>query len=676
MSFPRLIAYVGCLCLLQSYCYAQEKSKAIFGKVGLEDFVLPSTPIIDSNANAVILSDIGSVHCIGNKSGWFSYVYKRQTRIKILNKKAFDRATVRIPLHIDGDDAEKADKVEGATYNLEGGQVIGTKLGRNELFGDKKNKYYIEEKFTMPAVKEGSIIEYTYTITSNFIFNLPTWEFQSEEYPCLWSEYNIDIPQTLSYVFTRHGVHKFAIDKGRDGHGSYQVTEKGESGALISPDKDLIVSVNTIIHQWVMKDIPAFHVENYISSPSNYTDRIEFQLSATYNGEDKRDVMNTWAKANESLLKKEDFGGALSADNDWLNPIVDKAAGDATGPMEQAKAIYYYVNGHVTATSFGRYITTSLQDVVKKNSGSVSDVNLLLVAMLKKKGIPADPVLLSTRGHGFSSAAYPVMDRYNYLIVRTKIGGKVYYLDAASRQLGFGHLAGFCYNGPARIISERDSGTVYFWADSLKEQKMTMVMMMNGEKGDIEGVYQSTLGHMESYNARERIARIGEKEYFKRIQASYGEDLTISATGIDSLNRWEDPVKVHYEFKLNHSADPSLIYFNPLFADAMTENPLKAAERQYPVEMDYAMDNVYVLNMEIPAGYDVDELPKSARVAYNSDQGIFEYLIAKQGSTIQLRCRLKLNRADFTSEDYPSLREFFAFVVKKESETIVLKKRP
>ncbi len=58
----------------------------------------------------------------------------------------------------------------------------------------------------------------------------------------------------------------------------------------------------------------------------------------------------------------------------------------------------------------------------------------------------------------------------------------------------------------------------------------------------------------------------------------------------------------------------------------------------------------------------------------NCDDGTFEYLIGVQGGTIQLRCRLKLNKANFAPEDYSTLRDFYALVVKKEAESIVLKK--
>jgi hypothetical protein len=97
-------------------------------------------------------------------------------------------------------------------------------------------------------------------------------------------------------------------------------------------------------------------------------------------------------------------------------------------------------------------------------------------------------------------------------------------------------------------------------------------------------------------------------------------------------------------------------------------------ERLYPVEMPYRIDETYVLSMDIPKGYQVDELPKSARVAYNGTEGMFEYLVQKNESNIQMRVHLKLNRSFFPTEDYSTLRDFFGYVVKKENEQIVFKK--
>ncbi|HMI60812.1 MAG TPA: DUF3857 domain-containing protein, partial [Puia sp.] len=524
-----------------------------FGKVSPADFELPASPIIDTNTDAVILADIGSVHFVGNKHNWFSYVYKRQTRIKIINKKSIeDLATQKVTLY-GSDNDERIEILSGVaatTYNLENGQVNATQLDKKDIYTARINKLYTEKKFTLPAVKEGSIIEFTYTKTSDFEFNLPSWEFQSGSYPCLWSEYQVKIPQTLSYIFVRQGVHGYIIDKGKEGSELYKVTKKAEAGGVLgSQDIDRSYTVTTVEHQWAMKDIPALRFENYLTTPANYIDKIEFQLSKTYNGEESSDQTNSWKKATEELLHEEEFGGPLAEDNEWLTDLVDKISGSNSSALEQAKSIYYYVSSHFTCTNgYNKYITTTLWDVVKKNSGSVGDINLLLIAMLRKKGFQADPVLLSTREYGYNLISYPVLAKLNYVIVRLKLDGKVWYLDAAQPHLGFGRLPGDCYNGHARIISNKDSASIYFEADSLKEKKTTIVILSNTDKG-LEGQYQSILGDQESYNLRRWISEKGDKPWFKNIQTAYGDDLTISNGAIDSLSQPENPAKVHYEFR-------------------------------------------------------------------------------------------------------------------------------
>ena len=58
----------------------------------------------------------------------------------------------------------------------------------------------------------------------------------------------------------------------------------------------------------------------------------------------------------------------------------------------------------------------------------------------------------------------------------------------------------------------------------------------------------------------------------------------------------------------------------------------------------------------------------------NGDEGMFEYIIGEGGDHIQLRCRTLLKKANFEPEDYEMLREFYGFIVKKQTEQIVFKK--
>ncbi|HQU56724.1 MAG TPA: DUF3858 domain-containing protein, partial [Chitinophagaceae bacterium] len=129
------------------------------------------------------------------------------------------------------------------------------------------------------------------------------------------------------------------------------------------------------------------------------------------------------------------------------------------------------------------------------------------------------------------------------------------------------------------------------------------------------------------------------------------------------------------EFEVKNNGE-DMIYLNPMLMDRMGENPFKSAKRLYPVELPYIFDETYTLQMDIPKGYEVEELPKQAVVKLGNDQdAVFEYRISSDNSTISFRTRLQIIKTLFPPEEYANLREFFNFVVKKQGEQIVLKKK-
>ena len=352
MKSKSLYVALAFLCI-STLASAQDQLNIKFGKISASDFDLPQNNIIDSNTNAVIIADIGSTNFIGNKKGWFTLVFKRHTRIKILNDKAFELATVRIPLYIRGDDLEKVVDLKAFTYNLENGKVIETKLEKNDLFEEKIDKNHIEKKFTMPAVKAGSIIEYTYSVNSDFDFNMRPWTFQHVYYPCLWSEYGVTIPNLLIYVSAHQGVHSFYIDKSEQGQQHYSITTR--AGTYYGEqNQDLNIMATTNIHHWVMKDIPGFQIESYLTSPRNYVDKIELQLSkVSGDGETYTDVMSDWIKTSADLLRRDDFGAFLHEDNFFAEKELNNITNNISDKLLVARSIYDFIKNNFTCTEDG-----------------------------------------------------------------------------------------------------------------------------------------------------------------------------------------------------------------------------------------------------------------------------------------------------------------------------------
>jgi hypothetical protein len=668
----RLIRVAACLAMIfPLQPRAQDKMPIKFGKVAPDDFKFTAAAV-DTSAEAIVIADFGTSSFEGNSKGGFDLTFKRSTRLRILKRTGFDAATIRIPIYIGTLNSEKIVGLKASTYTLEDGKVVETKLDSKSIFTDKLSKHWVVEKFTFPALKEGAILEYSYMQVSPFLFNLQPWEFQGA-YPCLWSEYQVEMPNFFKYVTLTQGYLPFKVNSHDSRVQTFHITDPGGADR----DDHYTFDDEVVTHRWVMSNVPAMKPEPFTTTVGNYVSKIEFQLSGVQYPEGVyHDLMGNWFKLSEELLNDEDFGVDLAKGNSWMNDDLKTITKGAGSDLEKAQKIYAYVRDNFTCSSHGNlYLSNPLKTVYKNKSGNEADLNLLLTAMLVHAGLTADPIILSTRANGFTHPFYPLLTRYNYVISQVTIDSTRYRLDASEPWVGFGQLPQRCYNGTGRVVNKEKPYIADLSADSLMEGNVTLAIVSNDEKGGLTTRIQCKPGYQESEDLRQDVKEHGQQAYLKKLQAAYSGDATVANLEMDSVLQPDQPLNIAYDVHLTPDSTSDQYYFNPILAGGLKENPFKAAVRTYPVEMSYAMDETYTMMMDIPAGYVVDELPKSAKVLYNTDEGFFEYLMFKSDEQIQFRTRIKLKKANFKPEDYETLRDFFGYIVKKQGEQIVFKKK-
>jgi hypothetical protein len=653
--------------------FSQSSPVVKFGKIAASDFGKKSYEI-DTSASAVVLFETGSTKVVGVKD-WFALEFEIHRRVHILNKNGYSHATVEIPLYTVGDKQEKLSEFKAVTYNLENGAVVESKLESNSLFSEKKNKNLVVKKFTMPGLKEGSIIEFQFKITSDFLFNIQPWNFQGAA-PKLWSEYKVTIPQFLNYILIAQGYLPFYAKDRKDKAGDFTIEQKkdGPYGIDVGSDK-LSIHCGVTDFRWVMKDVPAMKEEAFTSTVDNYIQKMEFQLSGYQDPLVEKKVMNTWEQLADDLLKDEDFGLQIENAQNWLPNLVQPILEGASAEIDKTKKIYAYVRDHFTCTDHNKFYTRqSLKDVFKNKNGNESEINLLLTAMLRSAGISADPVILSTRENGFVYPNYPIIGRFNYVISRATVGGDNILLDASYSYLGFAKLNYDCYNGQARIINAAAT-PLDLGSDKLAENELVNVNLMRDENEGWMGKINDMQGYYQSLETREKIKSNGQEGFFNELAKGYDNDVAIEHGVVDSLTHYEAPVRLNYDIKFGKDK-ADIFYLTPFFTKRSKQNPFKSANRFYPVEMPYKINDVYVLTMTVPDGYLVDEIPKSILLKMDaSDNVVYEYKITQSGNYINLRSHLQINKTLFGPSEYDGLREFFNRVVAKQNEQIVFKKK-
>ena len=316
--------------------FSQKDPVFKFGKISVED-LQKTAYAIDSSASAVVIADIGKSSIEGNTKGWFSLVYTRLRRVHILKKGAYSAADVEIPLYKSGGGEEELSSIKAVTYNLENGKIVETKLEKSGIFTDKLNKYYTIKKFTFPNVKEGSIIEFEYTIKSDFLRYLRSWEFQGK-LPRLWSEYNLALPNFLGYVFLRKGYLPYYIETTKARNTMFHITEDGGTRS----SEHYTCTSGVVDHRWVMKDVAELKEESFTSTIDNHKAAIEFQLSEFRQPLTPRQFMRTWPDLVKELMEDEDFGKSLTAANNWLSDEMKVILSGATTETDKARKIFTY----------------------------------------------------------------------------------------------------------------------------------------------------------------------------------------------------------------------------------------------------------------------------------------------------------------------------------------------
>jgi transglutaminase-like putative cysteine protease len=340
-----------------------------FGEVTGSDFNFDKRTI-DSNANALILKEFGTTRLqLDEATGRIVVIFQYHVKIKIYNKEGFKHANIIIPTYKDGDTEESIQDLQASTFNIISGRSVETEMDNKAVFKENRSKYTLLTKFTLPNIKEGSVIEYSYQLTSPLIFNFKTWEFQ-DEIPKVSSEYVAYIPANYNYNVILRGFYKLSDQKSEISRECIRL-----SGTPIDCSK----------MTYLMKNVPAFIEEGFMTASSNFKSAIYFELSDVQmmNGS-KQAYTKSWRDVDYELITNKDIGGQMKK-KDVFKALIPSILQNTTDELSRAKAVYNYIKKQLKWNNYyGIRTEDNLKTILDARTGNVADINLCLIAALKR----------------------------------------------------------------------------------------------------------------------------------------------------------------------------------------------------------------------------------------------------------------------------------------------------
>lgn len=581
-------------------------------------------------------------------------------RIKIYRKEGLKWANHEVSYYV-GYENLSDDTVNfsnAATYNLENGQIVKTKLNSEGRFKSKINKYWNQATITLPNVKVGSVIEFKYVLKSENIVKLPDFDFQYN-IPVNYFEYKTEIPEFFIYKSLLVG------------------TSKIETNAEIVLSSQVFASGYKQINSfYTSKDIPALTEEGFVDNINNYKGAIQNELERErYPDKPVVNYTNTWEGVATSIYKNKDFGEELKQ-KDYFAADLKEILQKTDSKKERLSLIFQFVQSRMNWTGKKGYLVDKgVKKAFEEKSGNVAEINFILISMLKTAGIEANPVLVSTVENGVP--VFPNRTVFNYVIGAAEIEGQKILVDASNKFTTPNILPLNVLNWKGRLIKEDGSSQEIDLIPKItSKENYTITASINPDLGEIDGRLRSKKTDYEALRFREINANNNENSYLEKLENDLGkieiEDYKIE----NKIGDLSKPVQEEFNFKASNSYDiiGGKIFLRPVLFFTDVTNPFKQEKRQMPIYFGYPGQETYNVFLDIPNGFVVESLPKPIRIVTENRDASYTMNMTSEENKVHIQVVKEINKYIFATDDYDMLKDFFQNIIVSQNEKIVLKR--
>ena len=639
---------------------AQEPNTKM-GKPTKEELTM-TTYAPDPNASAVVLYKSTRVwyDILG---GDFKVYTEVNTRIKVLKPEGKEYADVEVP-YVENESMKSSHEditgLKACAFNMENGKMVKTKMEGSSVVRERVDKNNMLLKFSVPQVKEGTVIEYQYVKQSDFYFYIDTWVAQTD-IPVAYTIYSLLIPEYFRFSIDESGIVK---------------TEKkveDENIRLLGPGGQSI-DCQASRYQFVGRNLPAIKSDSYVFCPLDYCKKVRAELSGLeVPGSLYKSFSYTWQQVGKGLYEDDDFGGRIKRSCPIKDLVPSSGAAEEKDVLGKMATIYVALKKRLKWNGEYRLYGRAASKVLKDGTGSNADLNFILLSAYREAGLDARPVVMSRRTRGRLPVTHPSAKQLNTFVVGVVDGQTVHFIDASVEDGYVDVLPPLLLTDQGYLLAEDGNGT-WLNLQTLDASKASVnIDATMDASGKMEGKYMAQRRANLSASLKEDFRTADDSVTFvNKIAERNG--ITISAYSIDSREAFLPMLTEHISFSKQCEADEDHIYFSPFLFPPMKESPFKDVERVLPVEYPYKHSLNMACKIQIPQGYTIEEMPKPIRLSTDGNGLSVRVNYVAQGCDLIVQFRFSVNKTLFLPTEYGALRQIYDTMVEKCGEMVVLKK--
>ena len=663
---------------LFSLCLTTYGQSIKFGKVSKAELQEKSNSLYPEAPATVLYREYNTYYEYKQGVGFTLYTEVFE-RIKIYTAEGFDWATKSVSTYRSGSNREEITSVKGTTYNLVNGSVDKQKFSSRDLFEERVSDYRTVNKFTMPNIQPGSVIEYQYKIASPFYniddidlqYTIPIRKLRVEvKFPEYYIYQNYSNPQSPhSYQFSMDSRDVEINLRGRSGLGTLEQHNKDSA-----TKEDRTVTYKEKIYLLEENNIPPLVVEDMVDNHSNYRAKAIWELAMiNWPGENPRSFSTTWEAVTKSIYENDTFVNQLNK-NKYYTDDLNQALTGIDDPKEKMVIIFNLVKQKVKWNNYVSYYPSSgVKKAYDEGTGNCADINLMLVSMLRSVNLNANPVLVSTKSNGIP--LFPTRYGFNYVIASVEFNGELYLMDATDPFSNINLLPERVMNWEGRLIRPDGSSASIGLYPGFVSKKMTYVQAEI--KDDlVETMVKERLGGHFAKKYRMEFMEKGVENHIESLKSN-GHDLEISEYQPKDQDNLKSNMSLSYKAlsgSLVEKIDNN-IYISPMLFMGHETHPFKSEKRYYPIFFGFPKSEKYTVNIRVPEGYEVTSIPEGAQANLADGLGRYTYLLKQiNPEMLQLSVTLDINSPIVVPSDYEYVRAFFDQIAEKEKEKVVLTK--